>query len=85
MSGVKESDTGLSPPNLWDLNADRKRISEQALHVARCTKIFSFPDDPAPKYIISLKQMAKFVVELGKRVSPTDIEEAMRVGYLFSL
>jgi len=33
-----------------------------------------------PKYLISVKQIAKFVVALGEKVSPTDIEEGMRVG-----
>merc|ERR1712023_514536 len=32
------------------------------------------------KYVIHVKQMAKFVVGLGDKVSPTDIEEGMRVG-----
>ena len=32
------------------------------------------------KYVISIKQVAKFVVGLGDRVSPTDVEEGMRVG-----
>lgn len=32
------------------------------------------------KYVISIKETAKFVVGLGDRVSPTDIEEGMRVG-----
>jgi len=30
--------------------------------------------------VISIKLLAKFVVALGERVSPTDIEEGMRVG-----
>ncbi|KAF7296623.1 AAA domain-containing protein [Mycena chlorophos] len=42
--GIKESDTGLSSPNLWDLAADRAR-EEPPLQVARCTKII--PVDPA--------------------------------------
>lgn len=37
-------------------------------------------DDEDAKYVINLKQIAKFVVGLGERVSPTDIEEGMRVG-----
>ncbi|KAK9475566.1 succinate dehydrogenase [Dipodascopsis tothii] len=38
-------------------------------------------DDPdKAKYVINIKQLAKFVVGLGERVSPTDIEEGMRVG-----
>lgn len=46
--GVKESDTGLAPPNLWDVAADRQRIGEEGpLQVARCTKII--PVDPEKK------------------------------------
>jgi 26S proteasome regulatory subunit T1 len=30
--------------------------------------------------MISIKQIAKFVVGLGQRVAPTDIDESMRVG-----
>lgn len=104
ISGVKESDTGLAPPNLWDIPADKQRMSEDhPLQVARCTKII--PKDPAlaaaaeavnpngavqgqkgadeqDKYVINIKQIAKFVVGLGDRVAPTDIEEGMRVGYV---
>ncbi|EGO21669.1 hypothetical protein SERLADRAFT_451685 [Serpula lacrymans var. lacrymans S7.9] len=100
--GVKESDTGLASPNLWDLPADRQRMGEEhPLQVARCTKII--PVDPKAaeaarslnpagaaqgqkgadeqdKYVINIKQIAKFVVGLGERVAPTDIEEGMRVG-----
>lgn len=81
--GVKESDTGLAPPHLWDVAADRQRMSEeQPLQVARCTKIIPDEKDPEKsKYVINVKQIAKFVVNLGERVSPTDIEEGMRVGY----
>ncbi|WWC73663.1 26S protease regulatory subunit 7 [Kwoniella pini CBS 10737] len=32
------------------------------------------------KYVISIKQVAKFVVGLGEQVAPTDVEEGMRVG-----
>lgn len=27
--GVKETDTGLAPPNLWDIPADKQRMSEE--------------------------------------------------------
>ena len=51
------------------------------MQVARCTKIIQNADDPdKAKYVINVKQIAKFVVDLGERVSPTDIEEGMRVG-----
>lgn len=35
--GIKESDTGLAPPALWDLAADKQTLqSEQPLQVAVC-------------------------------------------------
>lgn len=80
MCGIKESDTGLAPPSQWDLVADKQMMQEeQPLQVARCTKIINAGEEDA-KYIINVKQIAKFVVGLGDRVAPTDIEEGMRVG-----
>jgi 26S proteasome regulatory subunit T1 len=80
LKGIKESDTGLAPPSTWDLTADKQLMSsEQPLQVARCTKIIS-PGTEQAKYLINVKQIAKYVVGLGDRVSPTDIEEGMRVG-----
>lgn len=49
------------------------------LFVHRCTKIIN-ADSEDPKYIINVKQFAKFVVDLSDQVAPTDIEEGMRVG-----
>jgi len=78
--GIKESDTGLSLPSQWDLVSDKQMMQEeQPLQVARCTKIINAGQDDA-KYVINLKQIAKFVVGLGEKVAPTDIEESMRVG-----
>lgn len=80
--GIKESDTGLSPPSQWDLPGDKQMVQEeQPLQVARCTKIIAGEDPKDPsKYMINVKQIAKFVVALGDKVAPTDIEESMRVG-----
>jgi len=79
--GVKESDTGLAQPNLWDIPADKQRMSEEhPLQVARCTKIIQGAEGEPTKFVINVKQIAKFVVGLGERVAPTDIEEGMRVG-----
>lgn len=94
--GIKESDTGLSPPSMWDLVGDKQMMSEEApLQVARCTKIIAGESDASGgsggdsanssnaagnKYVINVKQIAKFVVGLGEKVAPTDIEEGMRVG-----
>lgn len=102
LTGVKESDTGLAPPNLWDIAADKVRMGEdQPLQVARCTKIIRMDPEKAARaaamnrpgadqnqkgadeqdqYVINIKQIAKFVVGLGERVAPTDVEEGMRVG-----
>ncbi|XP_038972259.1 pre-mRNA-splicing factor ATP-dependent RNA helicase DEAH10 isoform X2 [Phoenix dactylifera] len=52
---------------------------EQHLEAARCTEIVN-PNTKDAKYVINVKQIAKFVVGLGDKVSPTDIEEGMRVG-----
>lgn len=100
--GIKESDTGLSPPSMWDLVGDKQMMSEEApLQVARCTKIIAGETEgegggdgggsgamggqnssnvAGNKYVINVKQIAKFVVGLGDKVAPTDIEEGMRVG-----
>ena len=79
--GMKELETGLAQPNLWDLQADQKRAEESTLQVARCTKIMPADEEnDVGRYLINVKQIAKFVVGLGKKVSPTDIEEGMRVG-----
>lgn len=81
LCGIKESDTGLAPPSQWDLIKDRQSMQEeQPLQVARCTKIISEENEDTSKYVINVKQIGKFVVGLGERVAPTDIEEGMRVG-----
>ncbi|KAK7275482.1 hypothetical protein RIF29_16601 [Crotalaria pallida] len=80
LCGIKESDTGLAAPSQWDLVSDKQMMQEeQPLQVARCTKIIN-PNSEDAKYVINVKQIAKFVVGLGDKVSPTDIEEGMRVG-----
>jgi len=72
---------------LWDLTADRQVLSkEHPLLVARCNKIIrALPQKKATgeeedKYMINVRQYAKFVVKLGDDVAETDIEEGMRVG-----
>jgi len=78
--GIKESDTGIGPPSQWDLVVDKNSQSEEPpLQVARCTKIID-AGKPNAKYIITVKQIAKFVVALGDKLSPTDVEEGIRVG-----
>jgi 26S proteasome regulatory subunit T1 len=52
--------------------------TEQPLQVARCNKIITEGNES--KYVIHIKQIAKFVVKLSDKLSPTDVEEGMRVG-----
>ncbi|KAH8068160.1 proteasome-activating ATPase [Aureococcus anophagefferens] len=78
--GIKDSDTGLCIPSQWDLVSDKQTMQEeQPLQVARCTKIIDEGNEDC-KYVINVKQIAKFVVGLGEKVAPTDVEEGMRVG-----
>ncbi len=77
--GIKESDTGLAAPSLWDLVEDKQMLQEHPLQVARCTTIVD-GDTEHPKYMISLEQHGRYVVDIGDKVAPTDIEEGMRVG-----
>merc|ERR1711879_176740 len=51
----------------------------QPLQVARCKNIIDKGSEDA-KYMINIKQIAKYVVGLGDNVAPTDIQEGMRVG-----
>lgn len=48
----------------WNLAADAKLATEHALQVARCTKIIDEGSQKDVKYVINIKQMAKFVVAL---------------------
>ncbi|CAH8254736.1 unnamed protein product [Arabidopsis lyrata] len=82
LCSIKESDTntGLSLPSQWDLIADKQMIvDEQPLHVATCTQIIS-PNTEDAKYVVDMEKIGKFVVGLGDKSSPTEIEVGMRVG-----
>lgn len=79
LCGIKESDTGLALPAQWSLEQDKQLIKEKPLIVARCTKIIN-PGTEEAQYLIHIRQMAKYVVGLGEKVAPTDVEEGMRVG-----
>ena len=71
-------DTGLSLPAQWNLATDAKMATEQPLQVARLNKIIE--EGTEKKYVIHIKQIAKFVVKLSDKLAPTDVEEGMRVG-----
>lgn len=61
----------MSLPAQWNLAADTKAATEQPLQVARCNKIIT--DGKENKYVIHIKQIAKFVVKLSDKLAPTDV------------
>ncbi|KAJ1390777.1 P-loop containing nucleoside triphosphate hydrolase [Sesbania bispinosa] len=78
LCGIKESDTGLAAPSQWDLVSDKQMMQEEQPLQQGALRLN--PNSEDAKYVINVKQIAKFVVGLGDKVSPTDIEEGMRVG-----
>ncbi|CCW72118.1 unnamed protein product [Phytomonas sp. Hart1] len=80
LAGMKESEMGLAPAVQWDLNADRQVMeTESSLHVGRCQRILNKGAENA-RYVVRIRDHANYVVRLGDRVAPEDIEESMRVG-----
>ncbi|KAF0991584.1 hypothetical protein HZS_4547, partial [Henneguya salminicola] len=79
IAGIRDVDTGLAPSTMWDLASDKHIVSrEGSCQVARLIKIIK--EATGNKYMINVKQFAKFIVQLANHVSPTDFEEGMRVG-----
>lgn len=77
--GIKDSETGLAHRSQWDLVADEMELERaKPLEVARCNKIIQSED--GPRYLITVHQVAKFVVELAPTLAPPDVEEGMRVA-----
>jgi len=76
----KDSDFGLKDKNKWNLKLDKFSIEkEQALQIAKCTQILSTEYNNL-KVIVHIKHTGKFLVNLGDRVSPTDLNAGVRVG-----
>nr|UXY87135.1 26S protease regulatory SU 7 [Cryptomonas sp.] len=70
----------FSSKSKWNLHYDKTIIErDRTLQVAQCTQIINQMSNSV-FCIISLKHVGKFVVSLGERISPTDIEEGNRVG-----
>lgn len=76
----KEKFFGLSPMDRWNLNMDRLLIEEdQTLQIANCTQILK-SDSENLKFVVHIKHTGKFLVGLGEKISPTDLNEGVRVG-----
>jgi 26S proteasome regulatory subunit T1 len=78
--GVREAETGVALPSNWVIESDRKAIGEDSLMVGRLNKIIEETDPPKKKYVTHIRQQAKYIVDLDPDLSPTDVEEGMRVG-----
>jgi len=78
--GVRESETGIALPSQWVMELDKKAIGEDSLMVGRLTKIIEEPETKKTKYVTHIRQIAKYIVDLDPKLSPTDVEEGMRVG-----
>lgn len=77
--GTKEVETGLAPPSKWDLNGDKQKLqSDQTLQVAKVVDILTGYAEP--RYMISIRQMAKFIVGKSKKLEASEISKGMRVG-----
>ena len=79
LCGVRESETGLSLPSNWVKEADKKAVGEEPLMVGRIIKILD-KDTDHTRYMIHLRKIAKYIVDLSDQLSPTDVEDGMRVG-----
>ena len=79
LCGIRESETGLALPSNWVISQDNRALGEDSLMVGRITKILD-KDTDHTRYIIHIRQNAKYVVDLNDQLSPTDVEEGMRVG-----
>jgi 26S proteasome regulatory subunit T1 len=79
LCGIRESETGLAMPSNWVIEQDKQALGEDSLMVGRITKILDKNTDHS-RYIVHIRQMAKYVVDLHENLSPTDVEEGMRIG-----
>ncbi|OQS54818.1 PSMC2 [Ecytonucleospora hepatopenaei] len=78
--GTKEVETGLAPPYLWNLTKDKLSITNSPpLQVAKVVKTLSV-NSGEYTYMISIKQMAKFVVGKSRYLEHAEVYDGMRVG-----
>lgn len=80
LCGIRESETGLALPSNWVIEQDKQGLKEDSLMIGRITKILD-PNTDHTRYIVRIKRQSKFLVELKEELSPTDVEEGMRVLY----
>ena len=70
LCGIRESETGLAQPINWSVEKDRQSLGEDSLMVGRITKIMD-PNTDHTRYIVHIRQMAKYVVDLHENLSQT--------------
>ena len=67
-------------PSNWVIEQDKQGLKEDSLMIGRITKILD-PNTDHTRYIVRIRRQSKFLVELKEELSPTDVEEGMRVLY----
>lgn len=71
---------GILSKSKWNLGLDKVSVEEEhTLQIANCTQIIR-SDPENLKFIVHIKHTGKFLVGLGERISPTDLNEGIRVG-----
>ena len=70
----------FNPKNKWNLSSDKLLVEEdQTLQIANCSQIIRTDTDNL-KFVVHIKHTGKFLVNLGEKISPTDLNEGVRVG-----
>jgi 26S proteasome regulatory subunit T1 len=85
LKGIHETNDGLLPVADWQLQNDRtafesRTVEHAAQMVGQIEKILPPQNNTPQRYVFNVPQYAKFVVELTKQLSPTDVSEGMRVS-----
>ena len=81
MIGLREKDTGLAVPTLWNLEHDKVILNtEKALRVGTILQVLKQENEDLPRYIVNFKHEGRYVVGLSQELAPTDIQVGMRVG-----
>ncbi len=64
--GLREKDTGLATPSLWNLEHDKVIMNtEKALRVGTLLQVLKKDEQKLPRYIVNFKHEGRYVVGLG--------------------
>ncbi|RWS24952.1 26S protease regulatory subunit 7-like protein [Leptotrombidium deliense] len=78
LRGVKESPTGITSSDLWNIRADMSQI-DPSRHVARVTTVTKRQNEPN-RYTIAVRNFGRYVTQVAPFVQANTIESGMRVA-----